>query len=83
LPLFADFLREVSYSSPTDLPVFKDYFDQALTQEFFGNKHIEIYYGKFLELMETMALSGLKVDGPAFFKYITLVKEKISMSTKE
>ena len=63
--------------------VFKNYMDQAITQEFFKEKDLQYNLGKFINLMQTFALGGQKVDGPAFFKLLTMLKSHITLTNKE
>lgn len=79
----SDFVEQVADSSPQDLLVFKNYIDQAITQEFFTDKDLQYSLGKFINLMQVLALNGQKVEGAAFFKFLTMVKNHISINNKD
>ena len=78
-----EFVEHVADCSPKDLPVFKNYVDQALTQELFDDRSLMKDIGKFISLAQTFALSGQRVEGSTFFKLITLIKGQISMANKD
>lgn len=53
-----------------------------MTQEFFNDKTLKPALEQLVNLMQIFALSGQKVDGPAFYKLITLFKGYIPTNNK-
>lgn len=76
-------MQLVAENQPEDLTAFLTYLNQALSFELWDKRNLADNFNKMTDLVNTLALHGLLQEDQLMCKYLILLRDRISMESRQ